>query len=154
MCCRGGDTTEERGNALILAYTNSLPDKWQLAYIHRIDNVLFAHGGLADEFVKSYIPEDMYNDTEEVLKMINKFGCGEMWQDLSPIWYRPQYYTGKLYQEDSLLQVVGHTPVEKITRKKNLISCDVFSTDQERNPIGTEEFLIIDTVAWESSGVR
>lgn len=40
-------------------------------------------------------------------------------------------------------------PVEKISGKKNLISCDVFSTDRDRTPIGTQESPIIDTIAWE-----
>ena len=94
----------------------SLPDERQLAYLHRIDNVLFSHGGLA--------------------------------------WYRPQYYEGRLYKPRKLLQVVGHTPVEGITRKRNLISCDVFSTDSAGKPIGTQEFPVIDTVSWECYGVR
>ena len=34
--------------------------------------------------------------------------------------------------DGKLLQVVGHTPVEKNTREGNLISCDVFSTDRDR----------------------
>jgi hypothetical protein len=54
-----------------------------------------------------------------------------MWQDASMIWYRPQYYVGELYKSDTLLQVVGHTSVEMITREGNLISCDVFSTDRD-----------------------
>ena len=29
----------------------ALPDARQIAYLHRIDNVLFSHGGLTDEFV-------------------------------------------------------------------------------------------------------
>ena len=52
------------------------------------------------------------------------------------------------------MQVVGHTPVEGITRKGNLISCDVFSTDSVGKPIGTQEFMVIDTVAWEYYGIR
>lgn len=136
------------------ALRESLPDENVLAYVHRIDNVLFSHGGLAEEFVRYYIPADQYENTDRVLAMINQFGCGEMWQDLSPIWYRPQYYKGKLYRADELLQVVGHTPVVEITRKGNLISCDVFSTDHERKPIGTEEFTVIDTDTWELRGVK
>ena len=61
---------------------------------------------------------------------------------------------GELYQSDTLLQVVGHTPVEKITREGNLISCDVFSTDRDRKPIGTQEYLIIDTLTWAHQGIR
>ena len=73
---------------------------------------------------------------------------------LSPIWYRPQYYEGRLYKPRKMLQVVGHTPMDKITRKGNLISCDVFSTDSNRNPIGTQEFLVVDTITWDYYGVR
>lgn len=35
---------------------------------------------------------------------------------------------GRMYKPRKLLQVVGHTPVEAITKKSNLISCDIFST--------------------------
>ena len=72
----------------------------------------------------------------------------------SPIRYRPQYYEGKLYKPRKLLQVVGHTPVERISRKGNLISCDVFSTDSSGEPIGTQEYPVIDTNTWDYFGVR
>lgn len=125
-----------------------------MAYLHRIDNVLFSHGGLADDFVCRYVPAGKYNDIDAVVETINGFACGEMWQDASPIWYRPQYYEGRLYKSRKLLQVVGHTPVEGITRKRNLISCDVFSTDSVGKSIETQEFMVIDTVAWEYYGIR
>lgn len=51
-----------------------------------------------------------------------------------------------MYEEDSLLQVVGHTPVEKIYRSTNVISCDVFSTYRDGHPIGTQKYPVIDTV--------
>ena len=133
---------------------SGVPDERQLAYLHRIDNVLFSHGGLADAFVRRYVPSRYYNDVDAVVSEINGFGCTEMWQDLSPIWYRPQYYEGRLYKPRKMLQVVGHTPMDKITRKGNLISCDVFSTDSNRNPIGTQEFPVVDTITWEYYGVR
>ena len=132
----------------------SLPDERQLAYLHRIDNVLFSHGGLADEFVRRYVPEKSQNDIDEVVDIINGLGSGEMWQNLSPVWYRPQYYAGKMYKPGKLLQVVGHTPVEQILRTEALISCDVFSTDRDRNPIGTQEFPVIDTNDWSFFGEK
>ena len=52
------------------------------------------------------------------------------------------------------LQVVGHTPMETITKKKNVISCDVFSTYRDGKPIGTEEFLLLDTITWDYSMVN
>lgn len=68
-----------------------------------------------------------------------------MWQNISPLWYRPQHYGGRLYKPRKLLQVVGHTPMEAVTRTGNLISCDVFSTYPDGRPIGTQEFPVIDT---------
>ena len=34
----------------------ALPDEGQMAYLQRADNVLFSHGGLADAFVRKYVP--------------------------------------------------------------------------------------------------
>ena len=60
----------------------------------------------------------------------------------------------KMYKPRKCLQVVGHTPMDKITRKANVISCDVFSTYRDGKPIGTEEFLLLDTLTWEYSGIK
>lgn len=123
----------------------------QIAYIHRIDNVLFCHGGLLDEFVKKHVPAKYYHDVDKVVEIINGLRCLEMWQGDSPIWYRPQHYCLKMYKPRKLLQVVGHTPVNRIERKNNVISCDVFSTYRDGKPIGTQEFPIIDTDDWSVS---
>ena len=131
-----------------------LPDEKQLAFLHRIDDVLFCHGGLTDEYVRPYVPAKRYNNIDAVIDTINGFGPGELWQDASPFWYRPQYYGGKMYKPRKLLQVVGHTPVEAITRKGNLISCDVFSTYRDGRPIGTQEYLLLDTDNWGFKGIR
>lgn len=132
----------------------SFSDEKQMAYLHRIDNVLFSHGGLADEFVRKYVPVKYFNDIDMTIKTINSFDWEIMWQDLSPIWYRPQYYTGRMYKPRKLLQVVGHTPVKEISKKGSIISCDVFSIGRNGRPIGSREFLVIDTVAWEFHGVK
>jgi len=60
----------------------TLPDEHQLAFIHRIDNVLFAHGGLAAEFVDRYIPAKKRDDIDAVIETINGFDYSQMWQDL------------------------------------------------------------------------
>ena len=44
--------------------------------------------------------------------------------------------------------------MNEITREKNLISTDVFSTYRDGGPIGTQEFLLLDTVTWEYVGVK
>ena len=132
----------------------SLPDEKQLAFIHRIDNVLFSHGGLAEAFVRRYVPSEQHDDVDAVVSMINGFGLGEMWENLSPVWYRPQYHSGRMYKSRELLQVVGHTPVEQIVKSGSLISCDVFSTYRDGTPIGTQEFPVIDTVTWDYTCIR
>lgn len=132
----------------------ALPDEKQLTFLHRIDNVLFCHGGLTDKFVRQYVPAKYYNNVDAVIGTINGFGVGELWQDASPLWYRPQYYGGKMYKPRKLLQVVGHTPVETIMKKGNLISCDVFSTYRDGKSIGTQEFLVLDTDNWDYKGIR
>ena len=130
-----------------------IKNELQLAYVHRIDNVLFSHGGVTQEFVREHISARESRDTNLVLDVINAFGKREMWKDNSPIWARPQYGDLKMYQEKRLLQVVGHTPVERITQTGNLISCGVFSTYRDGSPIGTEEFLLLDTKTWEWEGI-
>ena len=44
--------------------------------------------------------------------------------------------------------------MNEITREKNLISTDVFSTYRDGRPIGTQEFLLLDTVTREYVGVK
>lgn len=131
-----------------------LPDRSQMAYIHRIDDVLFLHGGLTHTFVKYYANDVDYDDTDAVIEKINLLGRNEMWDDASPLWFRPQFYNEKMYKEEDLLQVVGHTPVMQIDRLGNMLSCDLFSTYSTGDPIGTQEYLLIDTVTWEYEGIK
>ena len=141
-------------NAKLSALRRELPDKNHMAYIHRIDDVLFLHGGLTHAFVKYYVGDADYSDTDAVIEKINCLGRNEMWDDSSPIWFRPQFYNEKMYKESDLLQVVGHTPVMQIDRLGNVLSCDLFSTYRAGDPIGTEEFLLIDTKTWEYEGLK
>ena len=132
----------------------TLPADNPIKYVHRIDDVLFCHGGISKYFVEKYVPAFRYDDIAYVVDTINSLGHREIWCDDSPVWYRPQHYDGKLYQEEKCLQVVGHTPVEKIDRCKNVISCDVFSTYRDGTPIGTKELLLLDTKTWEYQGIK
>lgn len=60
-----------------------------------------------------------------------------------------------MYKEDTILQVVGHTPVKELYQEGNIISCDVFSTSSDGiTPIGTQEFLLLDTKTWKWQGVK
>lgn len=140
-------------NAKLKELKDALPDENQMTYIHRIDNVLFLHGGLTYPFVKYYAGWVDCDDVDAVIEKINSLGFREMWDDASPLWFRPQYYYEKMYRSEDLLQVVGHTPVERFSLKDNILSCDVFSTYRTHDPIGTQEFLLIDTETWEYKGI-
>lgn len=132
----------------------ALPDEGQMAYLQRVDNVLFSHGGLADAFVRKYVPSKQYNDVDAVLETVNGFERWIMWQDMSPIWLRPQYSHEKMYKPRKLLQVVGHTPVRSIERIGNLISCDTFSTYSNGERFGNWAFTVVDTETWGHKGIH
>lgn len=125
-----------------------LKDVANIKYVQRIDNILFSHGGVSDFFVKEHAPNE-YENVDAAMGRINSLGPREMWLDNSPIWLRPQYDDFIMYKEDELLQIVGHTPIEEITKKKNVISTDVFSTYRDGEPIGNSEFLIINSITQE-----
>lgn len=123
-----------------------------IKYIQRVDDVIFSHGGVSQSFVNRYVKPSVQNNIDATLEHINMLGKNEMWCDDSPIWLRPQYEAVKMFMADKLLQVVGHTPMRKIERNRNTISCDVFSTYGDGSPIGTCEFAIIDTKTWDVQG--
>jgi len=204
-------------NAGLRHLMEALPDLKQIAYVHRIDSVLFMHGGLTDKFVEfhagdllSYSGEtldgrgfdwneglageagsetaegtnngsaadesgipagseiasersmaeatgrniEIYAEIDAVLDRINSLGGREIWEIGSPIWFRPQVELEWMYRQDDCLQVVGHTPTTEILKERNFISCDVFSTYHYGEPIGTQEFLLVDTKTWEYKGVK
>lgn len=135
-----------------------LPDRRKLAYIHRIDDVLFMHGGLTERFVRKIAGRIHYSKAhgdyiDAVVEAVNGLDSGLMWEEDSPLWYRPQVGADKMFMSDQILQVVGHTPVRKIIRDGSVISCDVFSGDNRGRPFGSREFLLLDTVTWEYKGI-
>ncbi|SDA38416.1 Calcineurin-like phosphoesterase [Lachnospiraceae bacterium G11] len=115
-----------------------------IAFIHRIDNVLFSHAGLTEVFVSHFLPK-FSGDIDEMLNKINSFGREEMWSDVSPIWARPQDGWTKMYPV-GYLQVVGHTPVNKTDYFGELVTVDDFSTYRNGDTIGDQRFIWVDTV--------
>ncbi len=125
------------------------------SYIKRVDNVLFMHGGLSRDFVEEHVGTGKkYDDIDYVVDSINKLTHQDMWNYFSPIWLRPQMHKNRMYKPRKILQVVGHTPVEQPVRQRNVLSCDLFSTFRDGTPIGTEQFVILDTKSWEFSAIK
>lgn len=117
----------------------------QINIIHRIDNVLFSHGGLTAEFVK-WLNEDLLDaDIDDVIAAVNEASHDYLWNDESPLWLRPQDKTREIFRADIYKQVVGHTPVKKIFERDGIISTDVFSTYRDGTQIGESAMIIIDS---------
>ena len=133
----------------LISLKRSLVSKDNIAYIHRIDNVLFLHGGLTNEFVMKNVDKDRWDDVDHVIKTINGLNEEIMWGNDSPIWFRPQSANTPMYGEGSFVQVVGHTPVKTLMREGNVISTDVFSRSRDGSFIGTCNFPVIDTETGE-----
>lgn len=147
---------KESGYSVIAPYTVTqkieelkyiVNNKSKFQYVHKIDNVIFAHGGLTQEYVDSLNLSYDTSDTDRVIKYINKKSMMNMWHDASPLWARPQYESLTPYNGDKYIHVVGHTPVDMIKEENGFISTDVFSTDDKGKPIGRRGFLIIDTIS-------
>ena len=58
---------------------NALEDVSRLTFVHRIDNVLFAHGGLTASFVKRLDEKLMDADIDEVISAANNAPQGYLW---------------------------------------------------------------------------
>lgn len=116
--------------------------------IHKIDGVLFSHAGLSAEFVDDLGLKEPHS-IDNVISRTNQATPAELWRDYSPIWVRPQ--TADVIMYSDLLQVVGHTPMEKAECVNNVLSTDVFSTYSNGAPIGEGRFVILDTKTqtWE-----
>ncbi|MBQ6091558.1 MAG: hypothetical protein IJL07_09880 [Lachnospiraceae bacterium] len=136
------------------ALKNALPDESRIAIIHRIDNVLFSHGGLSREYVLWAHKDLIDADTDELLEAINGASVDYLWDDISPLWLRPQYDKVTIYRNDRYTQVVGHTPVEVLRKENGVISTDVFSTYRDGRQIGESAMAVVDTESGEFEKVR
>lgn len=120
----------------------------KMAFLHRIDITLFSHGGLSLDFVRMMERNrnKRFIAIDEVVEVANTASPDELWNDVSPLWFRPQYVFGlNVYKKDLYTQVVGHTPVDQIYKRHGIISTDTFSTTSGGEQIGPSQFAVVDT---------
>ena len=123
----------------------SLRHESQIGIMHRIDHVLFTHGGLSTEFVR-WLDRDLLDaEIDDVIRAVNNASEDALWRDLSPLWLRPQFDGVEAFRGSEYVQAVGHTPVEKILEKDGFISTDVFSTTSTGYQIGESAMIVIDS---------
>lgn len=69
----------------------TLKNPAQIAFMHRIDNILFSHGGLTTDFVRWLNEELLDAGIDDVVTAVNDAPQDYLWNDASPLWLRPQY---------------------------------------------------------------
>ena len=67
---------------------NSLKSPAQINIMHRIDNVLFSHGGLTTDFLKWFNEDLMDADIDDVIAVVNDAPHDYLWNDESPLWFK------------------------------------------------------------------
>ena len=77
---------------------NSLKSPAQINIIHRIDKVLFSHGGLTADFLKWLNADLLFADIDDVIAAVNDAPHDYLWNDESPLWFRPQYETREIFR--------------------------------------------------------
>lgn len=118
--------------------------------VHRFDTLLFSHAGISKEWVANYKNEvDMYPDLS-LIEYTNTRHADLLWGNGSPLWRRPTFNLGDTFNS-FFLQVVGHTPVSTITLepKSRVLYTDTWSTDSDRNPLGDQSLVAVDSITQE-----
>ncbi|MBQ7503598.1 metallophosphoesterase [bacterium] len=125
---------------------NALKSPSQIAFIHRIDNVLFSHGGLSARFVRRLGGKLTEAGIDKVLAAVNSAPQDLLWEDGSPLWLRPQAGGTEMFGSETFIQAIGHTPSESIYEENGVIYADVFSTASDGEQIGEAAMPVIDTL--------
>lgn len=117
--------------------------------MHLLGGVVFTHAGLTEGWVKRRLEKVGYEpgvtpSKANLIHVVNHASPGELWQEDSPIWARPQQDEYIMWGD--YLHVVGHTPVKHPIQEGDVLSADLFSTYRDGAPYGDEKFIIVDTI--------
>ena len=50
----------------------AVPENNPIQYVQRIDNVLFSHAGVLNDFVEGYVPKAKYDDVDAVVEQLEE----------------------------------------------------------------------------------
>ena len=125
-------------------YAKLYQENFEPKFIHLDGKVIFSHAGIFQEFLED-VELTEAKDVTVLIKKLNDLDFKKYWNDCSPIWARHFYdsvNTAKMLND--FVQVIGHTPIEDISKDAFAISTDVFSTDWGKQ-LGVEQMIIVDT---------
>jgi len=131
------------GEANVHYFLKETIDSWDLFYAK--NGYVFSHAGISADFLP--LTRDIsYKELKSspgINNPLNEVGpaCGGDSYTPSLLWARPEEVVA--LPTDNI-QIVGHTPVEKITIENNLVVCDTFSQYSTGKFIGDQSLLLID----------
>lgn len=138
----------ERESLVQHQFAEHLED-WEV--VAKIGKYVFSHAGIGAAFAKEYGGHNVIENIKALKKVQNTYNpldnvgivCGGYSYKPSPIWIRPQEF-GEPWGVGEIVQIVGHTPVEKIAGDKNVVVCDTFSQYPNKTFIGDRSLLLIE----------
>lgn len=72
-------------------------------------NILVTHAGVGEKFLAEHFNSD--DDIELICSSMNALPLNVLWDDYTPLWYRPNKYDQLV---DTFQQVFGHTPAHDL----------------------------------------
>ena len=116
----------------------------RFAFMHRIDNILFSHAGLAMDFITGTL-KMRGRRLEDIMSKVNEGDPEKLWNPMSPLLLRPQWNGDEMYSANKIMQVFGHTPTADIWTYKNCLSADVFTKAPFQLQESCGKFVILDS---------
>lgn len=147
------DIAEVTVNKIISEIIKEFKDR--VAIMHKIDNVIFSHAGLTQPWLMRYCADAM-GDFNYIVDAVNTMSPSKLWDANSPLWARPDNEGRVRFYSKDYLQVVGHSPVGRVSfyPLQNLLVCDTFSTFPNGNHIGEWKLICVDTQTKEWSYIE
>lgn len=144
-----------RNEKIIHDFLVESKDLWELVHFDR--QYIFSHAGLSADFVH-FTENISFKDMKEIMgyeNPVNMVGRESGGYDPAPsfLWARPSEFA-PLPDVLHNVQIVGHTPVEKITFENGVIICDTMSQYSDGKPIGDKSLLLIDTETGKMTAVN
>lgn len=137
-------------NHEVIIYSRFLEhfDEWEV--IAQLGRYVFSHAGISKRFAERYGGQNVVGNIQLLKKQsdpyapLNNVGpaCGGYSDCPSPLWIRPEELDP--WGVGEIVQIVGHTPVEKIASDKNVVVCDTFSQYPDKTFIGDRSLLLIE----------
>lgn len=116
----------------------------QIAY--QLDDFLVSHAGYTEDYrLETWHLNTLTHKHQDKLAWLHAhvgLSRSGVYLTGSPIWADLKHDLSKFPHQEYSKQIVGHTPVEKITTNESIIGIDTFSLTTNYRPIGNGDMLL------------